>query len=383
MGDISNLLNEIKEELKGFNLVGENTDKSETDATIRCYENPLNPELLLYCFRNIKQYKIPTRIGEKANYIIELDYKGTYVRAEHMKMSYSLKVRESYKEEIIDLFANIKSLLEELFSSMGEQALCDNRFHMKNEAIEYFNKLAFFQERIEKLNKDRDTISKCLAGQWDEVKVGPFTSWRPKGQVFMNRMHDELVYDIETYIATFFSALEHVLTLLFPFSNNFSMSESYFKKYIQNPRWHWDKKIEDVCDKTIPEALFSELRRIKEVYRNHNAHGAFSREMMAFIHIDDFGNYPMYIGKNYLKGFLDNEDDSITYELYENVRDNFNEFWAILDKEYEIPMRIIKSGLPIPVDTSLYMNEIGNKEDAESFIDRLWFEIDNQVNMDW
>ena len=58
MGDISNLLNEIKEELKGFNLVGENTDKSETDATIRCYENPLNPELLLYCFRNIKQYKI-------------------------------------------------------------------------------------------------------------------------------------------------------------------------------------------------------------------------------------------------------------------------------------------------------------------------------------
>jgi hypothetical protein len=44
---------------------------------------------------------------------------------------------------------------------------------------------------------------------------------------------------------------------------------------------------------------------------------------------------------------------------------------------------MIRSGLPIPTDTSLYMNGITSKEDAEEFVDKMWYEIYNQFNMDW
>ena len=193
----------------------------------------------------------------------------------------------------------------------------------------------------------------------------------------------ELIYNIEAYIDTFYSALEHVLTLLFPFTNNFLSEHSYYKSFIRNTRWAWDAKVNDVCKNIISDKLFQELRRVKEVYRNHNAHGGFSREMMAYVQITDFGAYPLYIGKNYLKGFLDNDEDKISYEMYERIKEIFNEFWTMLKKNFEIPMMIIDSGLPIPVDAKIYMENIKGKDDAELFIQKQWYDIDNQSNMDW
>ncbi|RHU49363.1 hypothetical protein DXD11_11605 [Coprococcus sp. TF11-13] len=125
------------------------------------------------------------------------------------------------------------------------------------------------------------------------------------------------------------------------------------------------------------------MKRIKEVYRNHNAHGAFSREMMAYVNIPDFGSYPMYIGKKYLKGFIDNEDDKVSFETYVNVKKVFTEFWTILRENYEILMMFISSGLPIPVDTKIYMDSVKDRNEAEMRIEKLWYDIDNQSNMDW
>ena len=55
----------------------------------------------------------------------------------------------------------------------------------------------------------------------------------------------------------------------------------------------------------------------------------------------------------------------------------------ILEENYEIPMMIVNSGLPIPVDTNIYMKKIKNKEDAQLFIEKQWYDINNQSNMDW
>lgn len=48
-----------------------------------------------------------------------------------------------------------------------------------------------------------------------------------------------------------------------------------------------------------------------------------------------------------------------------------------------ILMMFISSGLPIPVDTKIYMDSVKDRNEAEMRIEKLWYDIDNQSNMDW
>lgn len=385
MDDISTIFTEIKELLQDItNVTPDTTQDDNSSEEIGYRVIPLNPDLLAYCFDVILGFKVRYRIAEKVNYIIEFDYKGTYATVKHRKMSYRLSVDKKYTAEIIALLCKAKPLLEKLFILLGEKALIDNKFSMENEAPEYLSKLTFYQQRIESLETRRAIIERKCEGQYDiSENVHGYKCMTPKGQAYLHSLSNEIEYDIEAYIDTFYSALEHVLTVLFPFTDNFSLVRSYYKDYIRNTRWAWDVKIKDVCGKIVSEELFNRLRRIKEVYRNHNAHGGFSREMMAFVNISNFGRYPLFVGKEYLKGFADGVPIDISYDMYMEAKAAFVEFWRILDECFQVPMMFIKSGLPIPVETELYTNDVQTAEHAQWIIDKTWFEIDNQSNMDW
>ena len=142
-------------------------------------------------------------------------------------------------------------------------------------------------------------------------------------------------------------------------------------------------KIKSIFGSAVPVTVVDELRRIKEIYRNHNAHGGFSREMMAYVQIPGFGRLPMFVGKEYLKGFIDGKQDYISYDLYKDAKDVFTKFWEALDNTFQIPMMFVRSGLAIPIDTERYTKNIDTPESAQWEIDRMLFDIDNQLNMDW
>ncbi|MBR0535878.1 MAG: hypothetical protein IIX14_05810 [Clostridia bacterium] len=383
--DVSTVVNQIKHLLKNISVVSENTQRNDEHLVeIQYADNPLDPNLLAYCFDNILGFDVRYRIFEKVNYIIQFDYKGTFAAVGHFKMSYTLSIDRQYKDEIISTFQQVLPLLEQLFMLIGEQALTNNEFSMKNEAAEYFGKLSFYEKKIESLEKREKIIKEKCRNKYDVTKYSNgCTCFTPKGQEYLHSLSSEITYDIEAYIDTFFSALEHVLTLLYPFVNSSNLVDSYYKNYIRNTRWSWDAKIRDVCGNSMPTGICAELRRIKEVYRNHNAHGGFSREMMAYVQIPKFGRFPIYVGKEYLKGFINCSYDDISYDMYLDAKAVFNQFWKTLDSEFEIPMLFIRSGLAIPIDTSIYTDGIKTKEQAERFIDKTWFDIDNQSNMDW
>jgi hypothetical protein len=382
---ITQLAAEIKAILKDISCVTDTTKRNDTDREeIGFMENPLNPNLLAYCFDVILGFNVRYRPFEKVHYFIEFDYKGTYASVGHYKLSYRVSIDNKYRSEFIDVLLRVKPLIENLFMAIGEEALVGNHFSMKNEAPEYFSKLAFYQERIESLESRWHIVEEKCHGKYDVIKdEDGYTHMRQKGSKYLHSLENEITYDIEAYIDTFFSALEHVLTLLYPFAGTFSSEESYYKKYIRNTKWAWDAKIRDVCGNKLPEAIFSDLRRIKEVYRNHNAHGGFSREMMAYIQIPRFGRYPMYVGREYLKGFTDGCEDTISYEMYLEAKTTFEAFWSTLDALFEIPMLFIRSGLSIPVDTTKYMSGITTIEQAKYAIEKMWYDIYNQYNMDW
>ena len=383
--DIIAVTSQIKSLLKEISTVSDQTQRNNDNcAVIQYAENPLEPNLLAYCFDIILGFDVRYKIAEKVNYIIDFDYKGTFATVGHYKMSYRLSVDKKYKEEIISVFSQVRPLLEQLFMLIGEQALANNDFSMKNEAPEYFSKLSFYETRIEKLEQRKHIVQDKCRGKYNVVKYDRgHTCMTPMGQDYLHSLHNEITYDIEAYIDTFFSALEHVLTLLYPFTNMPSLEKSYYRNYIRNTKWAWDVKICDICGALMPEEIVSELRRIKEVYRNHNAHGGFSREMMAYVQIPNFGRFPMYAGKEYLKGFINGYSDTISHQMYLDAKRVFNAFWSYLDTQFEIPMMFIRSGLAIPVNTEIYTNGIETREQAEWTIEKMWYDIDNQSNMDW
>lgn len=383
--DIIAVTSQIKSLLKEISTVSDQTQRNNDNcAVIQYAENPLEPNLLAYCFDIILGFDVRYKIAEKVNYIIDFDYKGTFATVGHYKMSYRLSVDKKYKEEIISVFSQVRLLLEQLFMLIGEQALANNDFSMKNEAPEYFSKLSFYETRIEKLEQRKHIVQDKCRGKYNVVKYDRgHTCMTPMGQDYLHSLHNEITYDIEAYIDTFFSALEHVLTLLYPFTNMPSLEKSYYRNYIRNTKWAWDVKICDICGALMPEEIVSELRRIKEVYRNHNAHGGFSREMMAYVQIPNFGRFPMYVGKEYLKGFINGYSDTISHQMYLDAKRVFNAFWSYLDTQFEIPMMFIRSGLAIPVNTEIYTNGIETREQAEWTIEKMWYDIDNQSNMDW
>ena len=217
---VEHLTEEIKVLLNDISVPNANTQRNDDQCVdINSFENPLDPNLLAYCFDIILGFDVRYRICEKVNYIIDFDYKGTFATVRHFKMSYRLSVQKKYRDEIIATFEKVHLLLEQLFTLIGEQALRDNDFSMKNESYDYFSKLKFYENRIESLVYRKKIIEEKCHDKFDIIEInGKYKCMRMKGTDYLNALESEITYDIEAYVDTFFSALEHVLTLLYPFT---------------------------------------------------------------------------------------------------------------------------------------------------------------------
>ncbi|MPM02396.1 hypothetical protein SDC9_48644 [bioreactor metagenome] len=383
-------INKIKDLLKYFTNVDENTINTDNFYEVSYYENPLNPDLMEYCFNNILDFKVKKRVFEKINYIIKFDYKGTYGCVAHRKLSYIFYIDKDYKDEVLEILSIVKNELEELFLDISKISLNNNNFTMENEYLYYFEKFTFYEERIYKLNKKYNSIKDLSKIECKSVKSKLLQDKEVSYTMEYNKYHNrkrelvnELLYSIESYIDVFYSFLEHILTLLYPFSSKFDLAKSYFE-LIHNPRWTWDKKLTDIFELDDISTLLGELRKIKEIHRNRNAHGKFSRELKVYAHIDDFGRYPLYVGKQYLKGFTEGyKDIKLDFKLFLKYRNIFYKMFDLLEEKYLYPMIYINNYIDIPVDVSSLMKDINSKEDVEARIDRIDYEINNQLNMDW
>lgn len=118
-------------------------------------------------------------------------------------------------------------------------------------------------------------------------------------------------------------------------------------------------------------------------HRNRNAHGLFSRELKVYVPIEQFGRYPVYLGKKYLQGFADDDSISLSYVRFCKVRELFRQLMDLLRKAYGIPMMFIKHGIFIPVKAGVLIEGITSREEAERAIEKYYYMLDNQLNMDW
>ena len=109
----------------------------------------------------------------------------------------------------------------------------------------------------------------------------------------------------------------------------------------------------------------------------------FTRELKVYAQIDGWGRYPMYLGKDYLRGFVDDHPTELNYNRFCEIRALFERVTAALRDAFPIPMIFVESGIQIPVDVSLLTQGLTDPDDARRRIDYLYFQMDNQINMDW
>lgn len=367
----------IKELLSDFiesPLIGQNSNLSIIDYN----ENPLSPDLIAYCFREILHFNVKFRLAEKVNYCIDFKYKETYGSILHTKMSFKIFIDETYKKEIICLLTEVKLLLRSLFSKLSRCSIENNEFSMINHFTGLIEKFDFYKNKINLLHEKLIHIGPSKPINLEFFLEGG----RDENNVMRRATRLEIQYCIEAYIDTFFSMMEHTLTLLYPFVRDFDASDSYGKLF-NNSKWNWGKKINDIFGDDDNSISLEKLREIKEIYRNRITHGYFSREFDAFVQIDNFGQFPLYCGKNYLDGFYDEYDVSLDYDKFLEFELIFNNFLKRLDEKFMLPMLYIKSGLPVQACIRNLVIELDNEAKMLDYINRIQYELDNQTNMDW
>lgn len=366
---------------KDIKPITSDTGPRSNTAQIGADENPLNATLLGYCFEAIMGFEIQYRLFEKVNYVIGFDYRGTEVCASDRKMEYVILINDSFKEEFIKILKDTKPVLNEIFQLLAEISIEKNEFTLINQYPYFKEKLDYSQKKIEVLYQAQIALEK-------EDK--PFISFISEAQKASEICEDmgwlpniewrQLTYEIEGYMELFFSCLEHLLTLLMLFSPAFDDAKEYKKEWTRG----WKSKADFVFGKSEKSSeIIQKLEKYKEIYRNRNAHGFFSNETKAYIQIPKAGRYLLGIGKKYIRGFLDDCEQYITYDVFLQFREICMEFEQLVNDQYPVGMIFIQSGLPIAVDIQKRMGQVRTVKEAEEMIDRE-FERQNMIqNMDW
>ncbi|MBQ2921483.1 MAG: hypothetical protein IJE60_00100 [Tyzzerella sp.] len=145
-------------------------------------------------------------------------------------MSYTLYIAKQYRDEIISVFQQVLQLLEQLFMLVGEKALTHNEFSIKNEAVEYFSKLSFYGNKIESLEKRKSIVEEKCKNKYDVTKTDQgYTCITPKAQDYLRSLRNEMTYDIEAYIDTFFSStFKKYSSLAYAFLRCYNLRKAYF-----------------------------------------------------------------------------------------------------------------------------------------------------------
>ncbi len=362
--------------------------KFNIDVCVQLNSVSNDPSMLGYVFDKLLGFKVKYRIFEKVNYIIRFLYKDSVCSLEHHKLSFRLYSPDKYQQEILDIFSKVEKLFEQALLEYADERVKTNKFSLPNHYSLFNDKLDYLKIKINGL---QDSINGTELDLEKEIKnIMSLTNMEDSSKRTLisfvrSTIHEgsnyqlEMSYLTELYIDTYFSYLEHILSLLIPMTEFYDSDKSY----VDFLRIDWRKKAEHILYNDEGLYLLDHLSKIKEVYRNRISHGLFSREKKIHIQIEGFGQYPLWIGKKHLRGFT-GTPNYLTYEIFEEVENVFKSYDEIINERFELQMNLVVAGIPTFLDTSLY----GEKtllvyEDNQEFIKSYWHHQDNQMNMDW
>lgn len=180
----------------------------------------------------------------------------------------------------------------------------------------------------------------------------------------------EVAYNRFAAVTAYFSWLEHVLTLLLPFSD-FDPHRDSIPGFMSKK---WGDKWNRIYPRSDPMSmrLFNELKTLAEDERNHYAHGGLGRGEDLWFHVPHFGSMPMT---------LTEFEDRPTFRYFEpdveNAKAESRAVWETLDMvdewmrtgERRLAFEFIESGLDVQFDPEFRFEFNQASRDDRSFTD--------------
>jgi hypothetical protein len=199
------------------------------------------------------------------------------------------------------------------------------------------------------------------------------------------RVRAEGFYFASAMLDAYFSRLEHTLLLVLPFVG-FDPREG---RLIEFAYTTWDEKYKAVFDCSCDlraKGCYEELRSLKEKLRNPLAHGGIEKNLGSFyFHVPHIGAVPSSLGR---------WRESIDHGFFPIPRDRFDEVRRVFDRadgllnesRTGMGMKFVRSGLDVAFDAesrAKYADAMREEEIFERFVDKLAWEHDQHINMDY
>lgn len=375
--EIKKKILEISKEIKlcTSHAVGENL---ELDDKISEIENPLNSVLFYYCFSTILEIEFCRFPIEKVRYVAEFEYKGHICKVIDRKFEYTVYLEKEIKAEFIEVLQKIREELSKLFAEKAKKAYKSNSFKLPNQVHMYERKIGQRKKQV------LECYIKQLVYEQNNKEILPIlpsenaatvqryletAGWDP------NIEWSNFVWAVEEYMNTVYSYIEHLETLLIPFSGLMNTHRDIWKEnWITKAKLIWGEEI-------VNQKFMKELRYYKDTYRNRMEHGFFSQEMKIKVKLEGIGYYPIFIGSKYLSGLEEENEYCIDISVFDNFEKAFMEFIVYNKKMYGKAMAYINNGFDVSTDVLNDFVDIKTIEDAEKYVKHLWEINDYMRNM--
>ena len=276
------------------------------------------PYMVFLIFVGLLQYKPWWRPFEKIAWQIPILFKSVPFLFAHQKFGFAVSsVLDDPDAEIVrDMMKQLNKVSEVadgVFQPFGEDQLRQGNVTIDNKYDELSNRYFFFREKAKKAFASKPPPSKKVkTRRYTVTSSDPFRPER-EGSHYMTAAID-----------SFFSKLEHTLTLLLPF-HNYEPSQDDLTQWITA---HWTdkyKRIFDLTQGSEAKRHYDKLVRIRSKFRNPLAHGYFDRRDKSGVnfHVEGLGAIPIQ---------LSNFRDTLHYDLFPFQQESCGELCSFFDE---------------------------------------------------
>lgn len=329
-----------------------------------------HPFIAFIIFVKIKNYPF-TGIDEKVAWEIPIRYKSVPFVLTHTKFGFGIKSNKHDAATKANAHAAMECIHKAIpFAEEAMQPMIQE--HVERGAITLRN----HHQRV----RDRYLFFRKKAAL-------EFKKIKKKSNQKLYFPSDSSSYYTTSMIDAYFSLLEHLLVLLFPFAIKVNHSSFNVEDLI---RANWKTKYEIIFphkEGSRATIFLQHLETIKEEFRNPQAHGYFLREGNSFLlHMEDVGLIPLVMTNTRKKvnySFLG--PSQMSFSLMCSILDRFDKY-LLTSKTTKYGMLFIQRGIDIafdPQSINRYKLASRSKELFENFIEELEMMITNAENMDW
>ncbi|NMG09109.1 hypothetical protein [Brasilonema sp. UFV-L1] len=331
------------------------------------------------------------RPQEKMAWIAYFSFRDKPMFAAHSKSGLQFGIKDKQEAEILEDFLILlkKSLpvANEAFQDLVKTSFSNGQISIENKSFLFRERYLFLRKQAElKFHQEQHPLHAKTIDSKDSISRGNPLEDSVNTLNNFSEAHREGFFLASTSLDAYFSALEHYLILLLPFTD-FNPCQENILEFV---RGSWEKSFQRIFGKPpaneAEQTVLEKLKQIKRKWRNTLAHGGFDYEGQTFfVQVPGLGSIPASLAKD--ESRFQFPSLPITYSDFKEICAALDECDALLKNgSFKLAFQYIDAGL------NLYLDErsrrglkaaLSCEQEMVSFIEHQCYLEDMYTNMDW